>query len=76
MAETATTPTSQNSDQFQLDEKLIDGATIKPATFASFANCIATAHTMTQPAAFSARLLRVRWSQAVIENGASERPLF
>jgi hypothetical protein len=50
---------------FQLDDKVIDGAVIKPATFSSFADCISEAHRMTQPAAFSARLLRVRMSKQV-----------
>jgi hypothetical protein len=50
---------------FELDNKIIDAASIKPATFASFANCIALAHKMTTPPAFAARLLRVRMSQQV-----------
>ena len=50
---------------FQLDEKLIDGATIKSSTFASFADSISAAHAMTAPAAFSARLLRVQLAEQV-----------
>lgn len=53
------------SISFQLGDKLIDGATIRPLTFAAYADCIAQAHRMTQPAAFSARLLRVRMSRQV-----------
>ena len=34
--------------QFQLGEKLIDGATIRTQTFASFADCIGQVHRMTQ----------------------------
>jgi hypothetical protein len=33
--------------------KLIDAATIKPATFASFAGCISEAHRMTQRSAIA-----------------------
>ncbi len=67
MAETTTTPTAPTKIplEFQLGDKLIDGATIRPSTYASFADCIAAAHAMTQPAAFSARLLRVRMSRQV-----------
>ena len=52
--------------KFELGEKHIDGATIKPPTFASFADCIAVAHTMTTPAAFASRLLRVRLSKQIV----------
>ena len=48
---------------FELDEKLIDTAIIRQPTFASFCGCIAGAHAMTTPAAFAARLLRVRDEQ-------------
>ena len=69
MAETAAPETKTRLEKipinFQLDDKLIDGATIRPSTFASFADCIGAAHKMTQPAAFSARLLRVRMSRQV-----------
>lgn len=66
MAETVATAKSDKIPiHFELDEKLIDSATIRPASFAGFADCIAQAHRMTQPAAFSARLLRVRMSRQV-----------
>jgi hypothetical protein len=67
VAETATTEAKPAKIplNFQLDDELIDSATIKPATFASFADCISAAHAMTQPTAFSARLLRVRMSRQV-----------
>lgn len=41
--------------QFQLADELIDAATIRPATFSSFADCVSAAHKMTQPPAFSAK---------------------
>jgi len=50
---------------FQLGDRLIDSATIRPSTFQSFADCLGAAHRMTQPPAFSARLLRVRMSRQV-----------
>ena len=67
MAETAIIETkpAKIPIHFELGEKLIDSATIRPSTFASFAECIGAAHRMTQPAAFSARLLRVRMSKQV-----------
>ena len=64
MEETAVTATNPTKIpiNFQLGDKLIDGATIKPSTFTSSADCISAAHRMTQPSEFSARLLRVRMS--------------
>jgi hypothetical protein len=35
---------------FELDDKLIDSAIIRQPTFASFCDCIASAHAMTSPA--------------------------
>ena len=65
MAETAAPPKTIERIplNFQLDDKLIDGATIRPSTFANFSGAIAAAHQMTTPPAFSARLLRVRMSR-------------
>ena len=34
---------------FQLGDRLIDGATIRPATFATFPDCISVAHRMARP---------------------------
>ena len=72
MAETATPPEPKTTKQpekipiaFTLDEKVFDAASIKPSTFASFSDFVAEAHRMTQPAAFSARLLRVGMSKQV-----------
>jgi hypothetical protein len=58
VAETAVTETKAKPPEriainFQLDEKLIDAATIRPSTFASYADCISAAHQMTTPSAFS-----------------------
>jgi hypothetical protein len=53
MAEAAPTAVVKSDKiplSFQLGEKLIDAATRSAATFASFANCIAQAHRMTQAA--------------------------
>jgi hypothetical protein len=44
---------------------VIDAATIKAPSFASLADCIVTAHTMTQPAAFH-RLLGARLSKQIV----------
>ena len=61
MAELATV--ARISINLELGKKRIDGATIKPSTFATFADFIQVAQRMTQPAAFSARLLRVRMDE-------------
>jgi hypothetical protein len=65
MAEPATAPTPSTKIpiNFELDGKLIDAASIRPASFAGFAGAISAAHQMTVPPAFSARLLRQRMSQ-------------
>lgn len=50
---------------FQLDDKLIDGAVVKPLSFASFVECIVEAQTMTQPKTFDARIKRTRMMRQV-----------
>lgn len=50
---------------FQLGDKLIDGAVIKPLMFTALADCVTTAQTMTQPSSFEARLKRLRMIRQV-----------
>lgn len=50
---------------FQLGDTLIDSVIIKPLTFASFVDAIATAQMMTQPKTFEARLRRLRMVKQV-----------
>ena len=45
---------------FQLGERVIDGAIVRPLTFKGFADCITEAHGMNQQLAFETRLRRVR----------------
>jgi len=50
---------------FQLGDKLIDGATVKPLTFAALVDCVITANSTTQPKTFEARLKRLRMHRQV-----------
>jgi hypothetical protein len=50
---------------FSLGEKLIDGASIKPMNFGTFAEYVAEAQGMKQPKSFEGRLRRVRMSKQV-----------
>jgi hypothetical protein len=57
---------------FQLGDKLIDGAVVKPLMFVALADCVTTAQTMTQPLSFEARLKRLRMiRQVTYYSGAS-----
>jgi hypothetical protein len=51
--------------EFQLGDTLIDGAVIRPLTFAGFSDAIVAAQAMTQPKLFEARLRRVRMTKQV-----------
>ena len=51
---------------FQLGDTLIDGAVIKPLTFAGFVDCIAGAQQLAEPKIFEARLRRLRMMKQVI----------
>ena len=48
---------------FQLGEKLIDGATLKPVSFQAFSDIVTEANGMTEPKAFETRLRRLRLSK-------------
>jgi hypothetical protein len=50
---------------FQLGDRLIDGATIKPMSFSTFAGYVSEAQAMKTPAAFDARLRRLRLQKQV-----------
>src|SRR5262245_35600435 len=50
---------------FQLQDRLIDGAMIKPLSFASFVDCVTEAQAMTSPKTFEARIKRVRMMRQV-----------
>lgn len=45
---------------FQLDDKVIDGAVVKPLTFQSFSACLADAGTVVGPKSFEAKVRRIR----------------
>jgi hypothetical protein len=51
--------------EFQLGDTLIDGAVIRPLTFAGFSDAIVAEQAMTQPKLFEARLRRVRMTKQV-----------
>jgi hypothetical protein len=50
---------------FDLGDRHIDGAVIKPLTFSTFAECIAEAQSMRGPKTFDARLRRLRMVKQV-----------
>lgn len=50
---------------FPLDNVMIDGATIRPLTFAGLVDVIVTAQSMTQPRTFEARMKRLRLQRQV-----------
>ncbi|MEY9235404.1 hypothetical protein ABIF78_007727 [Bradyrhizobium japonicum] len=50
---------------FQLGDNLIDGAVVRPLTFKAFTDCISEAQAMKEPAAFDARLRRLRMVRQV-----------
>jgi hypothetical protein len=58
---------------FQLDDRLIDGAVVKPMMFQGYMECYTEAQNMKQPKAFSARIQRLRLSKQVTYyiNGAT-----
>jgi len=51
--------------QFPLGDTIIDGAVVRPLTFAGFVECVTAAQAMTQPKIFEARLRRLRMLRQV-----------
>lgn len=49
----------------QLDDRLIDGAVVKPLTFSGFAECISEAQLMREPKTMEGRVRRVRMFKQV-----------
>jgi hypothetical protein len=51
---------------FSLGDRIIDGAVVKPVTFAAFNDFITEAQTMTQPQTWEGKLRRVRMTKQVV----------
>jgi hypothetical protein len=51
---------------FQLDDRAIDGATLKPLSFQGFVDCVKEAQVMSQPKTFEARLKRQRLLRQIV----------
>jgi hypothetical protein len=51
--------------KFQLGDRVIDGAVVRPMTFQSFSNLVAEAQALKEPEAWLARMRRLRMSKQV-----------
>src|SRR5262245_34619290 len=59
--------------KFELDDRLIDGAVVKPLTFQGYADCYSEAQNMKNPKSFSGKIQRLRLQRQVTyyANGTS-----